>query len=261
MGDLLQQLFNMIDLYFINSTKEIQSNMIIISIEGRDCCGFQVKEDSLHIVFLSRQGSYSGTHILECLEFLVKATSDKIKYLDLNDDSFVKWRGNKFNLAYFHILCKGKSWYNSLGFFQHNYNDEFTKWSILRNKSMNVIFNEIIFNLKYNYENLSEDFVFLLEEYINKKLGYDDIVLPLNKYIEDYGLIDIEQDFYEIEEIFNRYYNFDFRSLKLLDIFQIIYVIVKNCDDVNDDIEQMIIKLYSYCILLIDYSSFLVKSL
>lgn len=88
-----------------------------------------------------------GTELLEIIELL--AQYKNIPKIILEDQSSVKFGNYDLDLATLLILTKGKSWYNSMGYFQSNFENEKREWELIRKRSLEDVFTYIL-TLEYD---------------------------------------------------------------------------------------------------------------
>jgi len=103
----------------IFNIEEDEYNYIISTKDGEQCLSFYIDEDTLHIDRLDKCGS-NGNTLLKLIEKY--AVSRGISFIRLDDKSKldVKCKSGEnisIDLAILKLLTKGKSWYNSLGYF------------------------------------------------------------------------------------------------------------------------------------------------
>lgn len=103
-----------LDVFILEFSFYITSDMVEIKIEN-----------------LNASPEYSGTNILFLTELFVKSYSRSYKIYFSDSSNLVK-NGYKFSLSLLYILCNGKSWYNSKGFYGKNYLKEFEIWQSMR---------------------------------------------------------------------------------------------------------------------------------
>jgi ribosomal protein L24 len=87
-----------------------------------------MKKNHIYVENLNKCDKNSGTILLEKIINIAKEL--KYKNIKLSDASTISFDSRRrttdqkncnFPLSYWHILSKGKSWYNSLGFISNNY--------------------------------------------------------------------------------------------------------------------------------------------
>jgi len=100
------------DTYFEIQSKN-RDNCLIIEFEG----------DIIHILNLAKCGDNKGSKILEMIHNL-SMIMPNIRYIKLQDDSKYFECGISIDLAVVKILTNGESWYNSLGYYSEDYQDE-----------------------------------------------------------------------------------------------------------------------------------------
>ena len=99
---------------------------------------FVIEDDRVIGINNINKCGFSGTELLERIELLALLT--KIKTIYLDDQSPIKFGEYRLDFAVLQILTKGESWYNSLGYYQENYNDEKNEWDLIRNIALEDIF-------------------------------------------------------------------------------------------------------------------------
>jgi hypothetical protein len=108
---------------------EIKTNETQDKLEEK-CLLLEFFEHHIFIDSLDKCGTHSGTSLLEKIDELVMKMPD-IKYTELKDGAEIY--DDKIRLAFLKILSKGQSWYNSLGYFSSNYENEINHNELLRN--------------------------------------------------------------------------------------------------------------------------------
>jgi hypothetical protein len=124
--------------YIITKTSDDNSDANIFEIKTNEtpdkseekCLLLEFFKDHIFIDSLDKCGSHSGTSLLEKIDELVMKMPN-IKYTELKDGAEIY--DDKIRLAFLKILSKGQSWYNSLGYFSSNYENEKNHNDLLRN--------------------------------------------------------------------------------------------------------------------------------
>ena len=87
------------------------------------CIHFIINDDYIYIESLNRCDNISGTKILNNIYKLAQQLGN-IKYIQLEDESYILKCNKKISLATIKILTTGKSWYNKLEYKSENYENE-----------------------------------------------------------------------------------------------------------------------------------------
>lgn len=160
---------------------------IISDIEGKryNCIFVQFFEDHIYIERLGRC-ELKGSETLNIIEQIAKQL-ENINYISLEDDSTLKifapiniW----INLYIYKILTKGKSWYNSLGYYSDNYANELKDNEKFETMTINE-FQEEVKSRNVNYENhlnkFENIFSFKPEESMTVPEFYKEIMYNINR--------------------------------------------------------------------------------
>ena len=145
----------------------------------------------------------SGTKILKKLDAFVASLNEDgfdIKSIILRDESHVFWNTEKYSLKVdlqkLKILTNGESWYNSMGYYQGNFDEEKEQWDIIRN----MTFREIV------------------DKYLNirKKLYQYRLFYDFGKYIGiKPNLTNIDQVIQKALEVIKKVYTDDIDSIPI----------------------------------------------
>lgn len=106
-----------------------------VTISNEYIFGFFLEGEFMYVCYLQKTQFISGKKILEHAEKICEFLP-KIKWIELHDQSAITVNqryGIGVYLSKFRILAKGESWYNSLGYYQKNYDDEKIEWNKIRN--------------------------------------------------------------------------------------------------------------------------------
>lgn len=149
MTTVITKISNHVDYYFKDHKKYIFEGRLYIKYNNITCLIIIVEDNKLIIGGL-KKGLLSGTRLLKNILDLIYQNIDEIDLIYLGDESTITLTVNTINkekyilsLAHLHILVKGKSWYNSCGFFQENYLEQFEEWNIIRNMKLIDCLNSI----------------------------------------------------------------------------------------------------------------------
>lgn len=132
----------------------------IIDITNCECLKISLCQDQQlnYYIYIDAlmKGIYNGSQILKTLELMLTNLTE-IKYLKLQDLSKIK----TIDFPTYYILIKGKSWYNSLGFFGDE--DKTYFFECYRNLLFEDIINEFEMVVNFNDFCESKSFEFLAE--------------------------------------------------------------------------------------------------
>lgn len=207
------------DLYDVNNINDNEYTIKTKNNEG--CLTIHFLLTSIHIDKLSKCGENSGTYLLSKIEDLAKSM-ENIQYITLLDTSEIKMYDCNIDLAILKILTKGESWYNQLGYFSSDYENE----KIHNTKYINMEFDKLISSCRNaietylkitKRENIIEN-IRLLEnkiKYKNKNKNLDNLIRKKEKYLK---IID-NYDNYIIEEFEKTNINFDSLERKRIKLF------------------------------------------
>lgn len=166
--------------YFENSTISLNNNIFEIQNNGT-CLNFEVNIDDNELfvgILELNKCKFSGSENLNKLEHLL--THINIKFIILEDQSYLNYLEYRIDLATLLILSKGQSWYNSLDYKQENFSNEYNTWQQIRYLTfIDLNFDDINFNI------------------ITENKNWYDIPLYFIAYIHDYENID-KNNFKEI---------------------------------------------------------------
>lgn len=107
--------------------------------------GIFIDEESLSIESINSDIGLSGTEQIKRLEMFCRIC--KIKYLQLDDRSYVMWKNNKFSLQHLSIMKYGMSFYNRLDYIQKDYLEDIEHWNELKDKNFIQYFEDIKENI------------------------------------------------------------------------------------------------------------------
>lgn len=129
--ELLRTIFQGYNIVKVENNK-YEDIIITDEINKSNCLRLKFGDDFIEIVTLAKCGNNSGTKLLQLVEQLAYLMPN-VTYLKLLDAATLEFQDyKKLNLAFFKILTKGESWYNSLGYYSDNYEEE-------KNHNQNVI--------------------------------------------------------------------------------------------------------------------------
>ena len=139
---LINKIYNYVDTYFEDHIKYIINDTLYIKYDKINCLILNVNDDKLIISGLKKE-KLSGTILLKRISELIYQNVHEINLIYLGDQSIITLSLNTIfkekyilSLAHLHILVKNKSWYNSCGFFQKNYLEQYEQWNRIRNMSL-----------------------------------------------------------------------------------------------------------------------------
>lgn len=104
-----------------------------------------INEESLSIENINSDIGISGTEQIKCLEMFCRIC--KIKFLQLDDRSYVMWKNNKFSLQHLSIMKYDMTFYNRLGYMQKDYLEDIEHWNDLKDKNFIQYFDHIKENI------------------------------------------------------------------------------------------------------------------
>ena len=236
-----------IDIFFPQSNKKEEEDYLISVFYDKECVNFYLYNEKYIYIKIEQinKCNYSGTQILENIEFLAKGTSSSIKSIKLDDASNVMINKKlKISLKYLYILSKGESWYNSLGYYSIDHKKNKEEWNILRNKNMSHIFSEI---LGFNNNILNINYYFKLGvKHMSEIFNLKEIIIESLKYVE---------------KNWKLMYNNNIKELEVNVVYSMIHVIIKHDNDIFDDFANMFYILLSFITPLIKYNPKLEKKL
>lgn len=224
-------------------------------IEGGTCLTFMMEDQDTILIKQVNKCSYSGTDNLKHIEFVAKKLN--IPYVKINlDDSHINYKGHNIQLGYLNILYKGESWYNSLGYFQKNYNQEHQIWVQLRK----LTFIDIIKRYYQEHQNFSDIYLYDDLLMIKSFRGEDtDIMSSLEEDLLRYdeNKEDIDKSVFDhikyITDTWNRlFFPFRFETLNLYNIGSFIKNKLKT--ELNEDEVTIFEYIVNYCSFIIPYS-------
>lgn len=183
--DKLKDIYQYVDLFFPGCEKENDQGLYInIFMDESECLSFLFAYDHeygliCYIAKLGKTSSLSGSQILRSLELLLKAYADDVDYIELCDVSRIELdTKNVIPLSYVFIFVKGHSWYNSLGFYQKNYEKEKESWSMIRNKSFVEFLEDCEFQVKIDRKLELKQFIYhstILKSLFSEDMPISDI--------------------------------------------------------------------------------------
>jgi hypothetical protein len=109
--------------YVINQNHNIPNIYDIFTKKNEGCLSLRFENNNIYVYYLGKCGIYNGKYLLKKLEDLAMSMPN-IQYIELKDESTIYINEYGINLAFLKILTKGQSWYNSLGYFSSNYENE-----------------------------------------------------------------------------------------------------------------------------------------
>ena len=202
----------------------------------------------------------SGIFILDKIKNLLLEINEVHNIL-LDDHSKIELGPHIILLGFYRILYKGESWYNSLGYFHNNFDEQIKEWEILRNRTFFNCIDEIKKYFTYKKYLCCDYF-----EYDNNIINI--IALKFNIIVKDDNFNDIINLI--IEWSINEWYkifNDNISELKVKIIFEIIYNEIKyhnnikemNC--VKEDLFYTLIVMFSNLIKNYNLNDPLIKKL
>lgn len=240
---ILMSIYDSVKVFFTNSTKRYHNDKIFIYFGDIKCIEFYViyynNNVIGHLDWLEKSTLFdmSGPQLLENLESLLKTVAKAIEVISFEDQSTITWKIKEeyiISLAYLHILCKGQSWYNSLGFFQTNYVKEKEEWNNLRLMSLRDCLDSIN----------KEDYYGIGNNYHSCIRDADNIVFVDNT---------IHPKYYEIiASVFNL-------EKSVADVCTTIYAHIKNKLDIDEELSKIYILILRLCFSKIIYDDVLKK--
>lgn len=174
-----RKIWKLADKYFENADVIFNNDFYTIENKGT-CISFRIEK--YKDFFTAYTGDlnkckFSGTETLERLELLLKACKCNIKTIYLEDQSYINYDGMHLDFASLHILAKGQSWYNSLGYKQENYNQECENWNLIRNEYfLDLDFNQLTYISTKNYFDNPFDMLSELNGYENPDTNFEELV-------------------------------------------------------------------------------------
>lgn len=206
-------------------------------------------EYGLYVSDLHKTPLYRGFEIINKLVLLCKDCN--LKFITIDDDSFIIWNDYRLSLGHLKILTTGMSYYNSLGFKQKNYEYDIQNWNIYINSNFLETLNSLN-QMEYLFDNYKKykdilyyDGIKHMNEYICKLRACKNITitnLNFKSLIESYITLinnNLDELFINILEL---------KSKTIKDIILYIEVIIKNneiIDTLKQNIYILIITLFS----------------
>ena len=252
---LNKRIYKLIDTYFnitsINS-KTLDSDGIFTintsfnNYECNMCVKFKIDYERYEDITVNikelNKCHYSGTETLDRLELLIRGLNNNIKYMYLDDQSYITYEDFNLNLGIMYILTNGMSWYNKLGFKQENYKEESNNWNIIRYNTFNELdFTNIRFedwNL-FRGKNWYDDGLQLYSDYVlDEEINVDNFIDVLND-----AIIFIKEEF--TTECDN----------KITNVVGLIFINIKNKTLLQEDVLKNYLFI-SLCSYLISYTRF-----
>ena len=238
------------DFFDGSSTRLIDGKYCIIH-QTCQCLEFSIGENSdtekgiiSLVVYSLDKCLLTGTDILLRLEkFIGSLNQDgfEIEYVILGDESHITWKSERYsikvNLAKLKIITKGQSWYNSMGYYQDNYEEE--KNDIARNKTFQNILDSF-FDSNDRSNNLPLFYKFG---------GY----IQIDNSDKNFGII-IGEALLLIKKIYSNYIN----SMPIKDLINFINIKHLTSKISNDDLFADCFIMY-FCSLSITYNTKLKK--
>lgn len=241
---LVRQISKNLDIYFGECTINENEDSFEIVKDGKCAEFFVESERTLGIKSINRCG-FSGTSILERIELL--GMHVKINSIYLDDQSSVNFGDVKLNFGVLNIIVKGNSWYNSLGYFQDNYQYEKSIWDTVRKFTLGKLF-EYMTYVSYS-------------EYKTKNKGwYTD---GLSFFGEENGVGVNEYSYYELIKEFIYYLESVFGTeTELLVLMLELFIISKSDGNIDDKTRIDYFYLLSAISYIVPYTRFpLIKKL
>lgn len=200
---LLKEVFHE-ESYIITKTSDDNPDANIFEIKTKEtqdkleekCLLLEFFKEHIFIDSLDKCGTHSGTSLLEKIDELVMKMPD-IKYTELKDGAEIY--DDKIRLAFLKILSKGQSWYNSLGYFSSNYENEIKHNDLLRNMPLQELLDSCKKKLQESFKKYNtKDILIHRRDIITREdiLRYpyiESLYKELNNNIENY------EDFFSTE--------------------------------------------------------------
>lgn len=159
-----------LNLYFgEDSEKIIDSDMTVHILKNTLCISFSFDDEHNLLITEVNKCGFTGTELLERIELL--AQKEGVPSIMLEDQSSVSYGDYRLDLAALSILTKGRSWYNSMGYYSENHEFESQEWEVIRKSRICDIF-----------EHLS---TITYDDYIFKNKGWFDDGLDLFAYMNE----------------------------------------------------------------------------
>lgn len=134
---------NKLDLYFGEDTKkDVEYNNFIISEDECVCIDFTLDDNDILGINNINKCKFSGSELLDIIDLI--ALDQKLKIVYLDDQSSITFGEYSLDFGVLSILTKGQSWYNSKGYYQENFNEEKKKWNLIRNSTIEQMFDYIM---------------------------------------------------------------------------------------------------------------------
>lgn len=162
--ELLRTIFQGYNIVKVENNK-YEDIIITDEINRTNCLRLKFGDNFIEIVTLAKCGHNSGTKLLQLVDQLAYLMPNVtyLKLLDAASLSFPDYK--KLNLAFFKILTKGESWYNSLGYYSDNYEEE-------KNHNQNIIQTPYYILL----ENLIKDYVEAFKQKNSKEIMQEKMI-------------------------------------------------------------------------------------
>lgn len=227
---------------------------------------FYDANDGVGVQHLHKSKRLSGSQILNLLELAIKCANEiseeKIQYIELEDDSTIMVSEQSLRtcpLSIFRILAKGQSWYNSMGYFQTNYENERKQWDEVRFLTFDSLFS--LFRAeeyeKFKHSEISKErdrYIIMCDIFDN--LEGKEFFGELNSESNLHDLFDRIHEF--ITEEWQNKYVININNLTLDFIFRLLYTDnIKN----TEDQKLMCYILVEIARLYIEYDAILSRSL
>jgi hypothetical protein len=161
------------DSYVVKKSAMFPDIFEIYTTNDEGCLTLKINDNNIHVYYLSKCGEHTGTSLLEKIDELARSMPN-INYIKLDDKSSIYINDYEIKLAVLKILTKGISWYNSLGYFSSNYENEKLHNEQLRNTPLIDILNsckdKLIENLEEEYKPLKKQYTDTrqIDNYISK---------------------------------------------------------------------------------------------
>jgi len=110
------------------------------TIQTEPCVELEFFSNKIYISNINKCGENSGSSLLHLIDNLALSMPN-IDYIELNDGSLIEICSTKFfiQLDIFKILTKGISWYNSLGYYSEQHEQEVQNNNIIRTTPINQL--------------------------------------------------------------------------------------------------------------------------
>lgn len=216
-----ESFFENLNLYFgADSEKIIDSDMTVHIMNQGLCISFSIDEEHNVLITEINKCGFTGTELLERIELL--AQNEGAPKIMLEDQSSVTYGAYRLDLASLSILTKGRSWYNSMGYYSENHGFESQEWEVIRRSRIA----DILVHLS----------TITYDEYISKNKGWFDDGLDLFAYLNETEVT--EENFEDMLNEFVYYLSATFDVNDTAESFGIILSILSK-NNVSEDYECM----------------------